>query len=646
MRYLTTMWAWMTLHNVHPELAVAQLRELRKQVPLLYALLSVNAVAVAYTHLSLAPPWMTIWIPGCLVTASVVRMVSWLHGRGLAVDFEGALHQLRRTVVLAAVLAVAYISWALGLSQYGGDREQAHVAIFIAITVIGCIFCLMSLPQAALAVTALVTFPSLYYYLSMGDTVYAAIGVNIALVTMVIIQVVLNGYGAFVKLVNSRSETERLNREVTVLAHTDALTALPNRRLFFADLPAAMKAARDGGVDFAVGVIDLDRFKSVNDSMGHLFGDQLLKEVGSRLRAACPTGVLVARLGGDEFAFQAVCDGEGARELGSIFCDLISRPYVIDGTPVSIGATCGIALLSTIGEAASLYDAADYALYKGKSSKRGFVTAYAAEHEALIRSEQAIEAALQGADFDAEMEMHFQPIVDRAGHVTSVEALARWTSPVLGVVSPDIFIPLAERTGIIHRLTLVLFRKSIDVVRRLPADTKLSFNLSAHDLTNSETVLGLLAIIKQSALPPSRVIFELTETAVMRDYDAAEEAMLLLRSLGVEIALDDFGTGQSSLSYLRRLPINKVKIDRSFVADADDAAGYDLLAAIIALCGKMKITCIAEGIETAEQRDVLISLGCDGFQGYYFARPLSKDSILQWLSTRDAEPRRAAEARM
>lgn len=622
------------MQGVAPDLALAQLGELRRQVPLLYALLSVNALAVAYTHLELAPLWLTLWIPAALVGTCVVRMIIWIRPPARSIDAIGAITRLRRTILQGSLLAVAYLSWSLALSQYGGDREQAHVAIFIAITVIGCIFCLMPLPQAALAVTCLVTIPSLYYYLSMGDAVYAAIGINISLVTLVIVRVVLNGYGAFVKLVHSRSETQRLNREVTILAHTDPLTSLPNRRLFFMELPKAMMAARESGSDFAIGVIDLDRFKSVNDNLGHLFGDKLLRAVASRLISECPQAAMVARLGGDEFAFQIASNSGKAADIANAFCKVLSQPYLIGETPVSIGATCGVALLSTIGEGTSLYDAADYALYSGKSNSRGFVTLYAAEHEAIIRSERATESALQAADLSEEFDVHFQPIVDRYGRVTGIESLARWTSPSIGTVRPDIFIPIAERTGMIHHLTLTLFKKSIEAITAFPAEIKLSFNLSAHDLANAETVLGLVAIIQGSSVSSSRIVFELTETAAMRDYEAAEEALLLLRRLGGEIALDDFGTGQSSLSYLHRLPINRVKIDRSFVKNAGDPKGYDLLAAVVALCGKMKIDCIAEGVETVEQFRSLLDLGCQGFQGYYFSEPLSKTDLVHWLSQR------------
>lgn len=622
---------WIFLKGVNPDLLVAQYQELKRQVPLLYALLSVNALAVAYTHLDHAPVWMTCWIPGFLVLISIARMISWLLQSRICSDANVALGRLRRTIVLGSILAAAYIGWSLGLSRYGGDHEQAHVAIFIAITVIGCIFCLMPLPQAAVAVTGIVTVPALYYYLSFGDTVYAAIGVNISLVTAVIIRVVWSAYRAFTKSVLARIETQRLNREITKIANADPLTKLPNRRLFFHELPQACAAARSSGPDCAVGLIDLDRFKAVNDTMGHFFGDQLLQAVAERLQTAFASGGLVARLGGDEFAFCIQANWSDATKFANMVCEVISEPYVVAGVNVSIGATCGIALLSTVGEANSLYDAADYALYKGKSDKRGFATLYAAQHEALLRADRAVEAALQSANLCTEMEVHFQPILDQSRRVVALEALARWHSPTLGHVRPDVFIPLAEKTGIVHRLTLSLFQKALRVAVSLPDDIKLSFNLSAHDLMSSETILGITALIRRSGIPASRLIFELTETAVMRDFDAAEESLTLLRALGVAIALDDFGTGQSSLSYLRRLRVDKVKIDRSFIAGIHDDAGRDLLAAIVALCDRMKMECVAEGVEREDQFETLLQLGCAGFQGYLFAKPVPGRELEQLL---------------
>ncbi|WP_244486896.1 EAL domain-containing protein [Aurantimonas sp. Leaf443] len=612
------------------ELAMAQYGELRRQIPLLYALLSVNAVAVAYTHQAVAPPVMSTWIPAFLVLACLARLAMWLLRPAKAVAPGEAVTLLRRTTILGTVLALAFIVWSLKLGDYGGEREHAHVALFIAITVIGCIFCLMHLPQAALVVTIVVTGPYLAYYVAGGDSVYLAIAINIVLVTMVMIRVLLNSFRGFETLIRTQAETTRLNREVTLLAHTDMLTGLPNRRLFFAELESELERCRDAGTEFALGVIDLDRFKAANDTFGHLLGDEVLETVGRRLRAVFGPERMVARLGGDEFAFFLPARGDAACRLADEACIALSEPFRFGDVTISIGASCGVATTRDVhGTARSLYEGADYALYNSKNFRRGLATLYSAEHENRIRSERAIEAALQAADFEAETEIHLQPIVCvRRGTVLAVEALARWTSPRVGPVRPDIFIPLAERTGRIHRLTLTLLAKALACLDRLPGSTKLSFNLSAHDLTSGETVLGMVSLIRASCPDPSRLILELTETAVLRDFSAAEDAILLLRALGVQIALDDFGTGQSSLSYLHRLPIDNVKIDRSFLMGSGTPSGRQLLTAIVALCKSLNMRCIAEGVEEEAQLAVLSQIGCDAYQGYVFARPMPLDAFL------------------
>ncbi|TQX86886.1 MULTISPECIES: EAL domain-containing protein [unclassified Rhizobium] len=632
------LFRWLTLREEQPELAIAQCRELQGQIPLLYALLSLNAVAVAYTHLDVAPAWMTVWIPLVLVSASILRLIAWLKKPDTALNGAEAIQTLRRTTVLGGVMASVYISWSLGLGSYGGDHQQAHVAIFIAITVIGCIFCLIHLPQAALAVTAIVTIPYLIYYFSLGDAVYIAIALNILLVTIVMIRVLLNSHRGFVRLVRSEAETQRLNREVTVLAHTDPLTRLPNRRLFFSELSGRIGLDGNRGGRICVGIIDLDRFKAVNDTYGHIVGDQLLEAAGERLRVAFGSEAMVARLGGDEFAFFLGMDGEAATVFANRMCAALLVPFKLGDIVISIGASCGLSTsTSEVVSAMTLYDQADYALYRAKSEQRGFAVLYSSEHERLIRSDRAVEAALQAADLETEMELDLQPIVSGPNfEMRAVEALARWTSPTLGPVRPDIFIPLAERAGIIHRLTLTLLRKALAHLTRLPAGIKLSFNLSAHDLTSSETVLGIIAMILESGTEPSRIIMELTETAVMRDFDAAEQSIRLLRGLGIKIALDDFGTGQSSLSYLHRLPIDKVKIDRSFVIGTASESGCEILAAVVALCRSMKMQCIAEGVEDTRQLDILRGIGCDTFQGYLFARPMAIDSLMEWMTLRVA----------
>ncbi|WP_427024638.1 putative bifunctional diguanylate cyclase/phosphodiesterase [Aureimonas ureilytica] len=616
-------------------LVTAQYAELSKLVPLLYALLSVNSIAVSYTLRHSAPIWMTVVAPGVLIAISMMRLLFWMRSKP-AVDARTAQRDLRRVAVLASLVSAAFVTWALGLQSYAVGDERAHVTTFLAITVIGCIFCLMHLPSAALAVTAIVMGPYMIVSLIQGDAIYLAITFNVLLVTLVMMWVLIASFRGFEERIRARERAERLGRENMRLAHTDKLTDLPNRRFFFAELAQRLERAQQGDVPVAVGVLDLDRFKPINDTHGHIVGDHLLEAVARRLRTVADGEgrVVIGRLGGDEFGFVATLEPDAALAVGRRLCSTLSTPFEIDDLVLSLGISCGIAL-SKDGEVASadLFKRADYALYQSKRHSRGQVCLYSDDHEREIRSEEALERALSTADLAAETELQFQPIVQfDTGRVQFVEALARWNSPTLGRVRPDLFIATAERIGLIHDLTLVLFRKAVAAVSELPDDIRLSFNLSAQDVTNPPTVLHLVSIVRQSGIDPRRIVLELTETAVMRDFQQADESIALLRSLGMGIALDDFGTGYSSLSYLHRLPIDKVKIDRSFVRALRDMSGHNLLRSMLALCSSMKLECVVEGVETVEQLATLQSLGANAFQGYLFARPMPLPDLLLWMN--------------
>jgi diguanylate cyclase (GGDEF)-like protein len=624
------------IDSSEPEVVLAQLQELRRQVPLLYALLTVNAVAVAYTHHGFAPFYLTVIIPSILILLCLGRFVVWLAFKNVTVSPEAAVGKLRKTIVLSAILAAAYVAWALSLARYGGPYEQGHVALFIAITVIGCIFCLLHLPQAALVVTVIVTLPYLVYYLSSGSSVFVAVALNIALVTAVMLQVLLNSFGSFASAVRSQKalqltnlETERLSAENLRLAHTDHLTSLPNRRYFFSRLQTDLSKSEATQRRLTIGVMDLDRFKAVNDTHGHVIGDRLLTEVGARLAELAGETVLVARLGGDEFGFIATGSDDMALSFGQRACEKLAEPFSVGDLSLSIGSSCGIAIYPDAAKnAEELFDCADYALYTSKAAGQGRAVMYSDDHENEILSERAVEAALRSADLDRELDVHFQQIVDtQQGRIIAVEALARWTSPVLGKVRPDRFIPVAERTGLIHQLTLKLFQKALCSMEKMPDDLRLSFNLSTHDLTSPQTVVALIALLNGNRISPERLTFEITETAVLRDYEAAERSIALFKQMGIRIALDDFGTGQSSLSYLHRLKINKIKIDRSFVEGLRDPEGVKIVASILGLCRNLELDCVAEGVEDERQLALLQQLGCTKFQGYYWGTPADADTI-------------------
>ena len=253
---LTAILKWLRVDGTEPDIALAQFAEHQRQIPFLYALLIVNACAVAYTHYGLAPDRLIAPILVMVLTCAL-RLVIWLRRRRVTVEAPEAIAHLRQAIVLTALLAVAFVTWSLCLDGYGGPYERGHVAMFIAITVLGCIFCLMHLPQAALVATVIVTIPYLVYYLSMGNTVFFAIAVNIFLVTAVMLKVLFNSYRGFTTLVRSRAEMRRLSDENARLAHTDSLTGLPNRRYFFARLESQIETAAATGARFAVGVLDL-----------------------------------------------------------------------------------------------------------------------------------------------------------------------------------------------------------------------------------------------------------------------------------------------------------------------------------------------------------------------------------------------------
>ena len=307
--------SWLALPT-EPEVLVAQYGALKRQMPLLYTLIFVNTSAVTYTHWNVAPMWLTIGFSGILGIVCAWRIVYWMGAIELEPDeHRKARHQLRRTIYLSAVLGSGFLTWSLLLDQYGGTAEHGHIALFVAVTVIGCIFCFVELPQAATIGTLVVTLPYLLYYVSRGNAVFTAMAFNILLVTTVMIRVLYNSFMSFktsiiatAAVAAKQRETELLSTENARLAHTDALTGLPNRRFFFSELGRRLADAKASESRLSVGVLDLDRFKPVNDTFGHALGDRLLAAVGDRLLENLDAGTVVARLGGDEFGLSIPAD--------------------------------------------------------------------------------------------------------------------------------------------------------------------------------------------------------------------------------------------------------------------------------------------------------------------------------------------------
>jgi diguanylate cyclase (GGDEF)-like protein len=639
-----------------PELTRAQFQAFSKQVPLLYFILITNSLALAYTFLPLAPIWLTMAVPALLSALTGFRMLWWLRQRDVGASSDQILHKLRVTNRIAGPIGALFVAWSFALFPYGDPFAKGQVAFYMAVTVIGIIFCLMHLRSAALIVTLVVIVPYVIFFMSTGVHALRAIAVNQLLVSCAMVIVLFIYYRDFAALVASRKSllaeqaaTQALSDENFRLANLDSLTDLPNRRRFFSELAQAFEDAERDGTRLAVGIIDLDGFKPVNDTYGHSVGDRVLIEAARRISDVCDSvgdNVHLARLGGDEFGLIVAGDPEDDEllALGRQITERIQLPYELDTAHTGVSCSTGFALYPRSATAAdALYECADYALYHAKRHARGQTVIFSSELEAEIRSRNVIEHLLLAADFEREMELAFQPIVDAASaRTTGFEVLARWRSPKLGLVSPSAFIPAAERIGVIRTLTRVLLVKALAAARTWPEDIRMSFNLSAHDICSPDGILPLISVIHASGVPPRRIEFEITETAVTFDFVHAEQSISALKAIGCGISLDDFGTGYSSLSHVHRLPLDKLKVDRSFVHDVNaNPISHKIIKSLTGLCADMEISCVVEGVETKEQLDSLCRLGADYIQGYYFAEPMPADAVLGFLTRerqRLAEP--------
>ncbi|WP_132255812.1 putative bifunctional diguanylate cyclase/phosphodiesterase [Methylobacterium segetis] len=417
---------------------------------------------------------------------------------------------------------------------------------------------------------------------------------------------------------------------IAFLASYDSLTGLANRALFQDLASAECDRAAEGGGACALLYLDLDGFKVVNDSFGHGAGDQLLRSVAQRLQPFASEGTWIFRLGGDEFAVLHRCRGAAeATLLAGAIIAAVSAPYRIDALAAEIGVSIGIALTPTDAlDPGSLLLKADLALYRAKARGKGTFHLFERDLEVSQRTRRELEADLKLALQRREFELHYQPLTAlRDGRVVGFEALLRWRSPTRGFVPPAEFIPVAEATGMIVAIGRYALQTACREAARWPAETRIAVNISPIQFRTSEFLRDIAAALEASGLEPGRLEIEITES-VFLDKTAITMANLHeLRSRGIRIALDDFGTGYSSLSYLAKFPVDKIKIDRSFVRDIDDEGGnLAVIEAILAIAQKLSIAVTAEGVETAEQAQVLRARACNDIQGFLIspARPASE----------------------
>ena len=437
------------------------------------------------------------------------------------------------------------------------------------------------------------------------------------------------------------TERTRAEEQIRHLAHYDALTDLPNRALFHERLRQELASAT-ADRQLAVLYIDIDEFKSVNDSLGHMIGDELLKSVARRLGACIESADFVARLGGDEFAIvkTGAKDPDEVANLAKRALDAIRAPYDCLGHQMTSDASIGIAIAPQHGsDLDQILKNADLAMYAAKSAGRRTWRFFEPAMDAQVRARRELEIDLRKAIADQALEIYYQPCLSlQSDRITGCEALVRWRHHERGMISPAEFIPIAEETGLINELGEWVLAKACMEASAWPEGISLAVNVSPVQFKSGTLTLKIVAALAASGLPAHRLELEITEAVLIRDDEAALEILHQLRAIGVRIALDDFGTGYSSLSYLQRFPFDKIKIDRCFVNDLTEADGSSIVQAVVNIAAARHMTTTAEGVETERQQELLRGLGCTEMQGYLFSAPKPAEAVRRILLAHHARP--------
>ncbi len=744
---------WLSVRTDSPELRMAQFAALARLIPLMYFILVVNAWVLAILFYDMAPITLTVYTTGALTAICVLRLLFWWRQSTkppspLSADI--AARELRRTNLIAAILAIGFPLWAFALFPYGGESEQAHVAFFLTITMLGSMLCLIHVRSAALIIAVVGGIPIVVFLAMTGKPGLIALVINAGLVVAAAVKIIFIQSRDFAHMVNARTEAQRRESEqsrllrmiddmpvavmtvdpqtfnidyvnetsrrtlgriehllpITVaelqgcsidvfhkhpehqrrilsdpsnlphharvrlgpetldlqvsaitdddgsymgpmlswtivtkevetenhvrqLALYDSLTGLPNRATFRKQLDSALEPA-DAGL--ALMFVDLDGFKMVNDTRGHRIGDVLLRQVAGRLREECEaTDMVVGRLGGDEFAVLLPRgDRETAERLAIRLVEAIGAPYRLDADhSVQIGASIGIAVAPEHGShSEALLSRADIALYAAKSAGKGGARTFSADMEAQVRERVQMEVRLRRAlETEEGLFVFYQPIVDiGTGATTAREALVRWHHLQRGWISPAEFIPVAEDSGLIDRLTTFVFNRACREAARWQDAASVAVNISPVQLGTGLLVPTVSHALAQSGLPAARLEIEVTETALMHREAGGLEELRQLRALGVRVALDDFGTGYSSLAHLRVFSFDKIKIDGSFVRDCVDRPDCAaVVGAVVELGARLGMKTVAEGVETEVQLERIKREGCNEVQGYLVGRPAPSD---------------------
>lgn len=540
-----------------------------------------------------------------------------------------AMHRLVRN---AFILGVAWGIVPVAFFADASTGGQLVITCLCSGMLAGGALAFATVPIAAIAFTAPIFVGIAICLGRNGDLAFLLIAFLVVVYGSVLLRGVFVNSFAFARRVMRQIEAERTVR-------LDPLTHLPNRVAFNETLDAALRRLSLSGEEFAVLLLDLDRFKEVNDQLGHPAGDEFLVQVASRLQRCTRAAEHVARIGGDEFALVMANPGrpENVLDVAERFVAAFAEPFPIEGRQVVGATSVGIVLAPRDGNTPlDLMKNADAALYRAKKAGPGTVRFFEEADDKVSRDRKALQADLAGAIARNELFLVFQPFLDLGTNgVTGLEALLRWQHPTRGLVPPSEFIPVAEETGLIHEIGEWVVRRACATLAEWPEEVRVAVNFSAAQFHNTGILQTIVQALADAKVSPSRLEIEITESMLLSKYGSAASILKALLQLGVTVALDDFGTGFSSLTYLRKLPFNRIKIDQSFISDMlvqPDCAA--IVKSVISLARDLRIGVVAEGVETADQLDYLRQIGCDEVQGYLISRPVAADAVMALLETK------------
>ncbi len=564
--------------------------------------------------------WGTV-LMGTTLFITFRGRTTWLVAKPPSVS-RRTIHRLVRNAFL---LGCAWAVLPLAFFTQAANGGQLVITCLCAGMLAGGALAFATIPVAAIAFIAPIFLGAMICLGRIGDFAYLLVAVLVLIYAMVL----LRGVFAY-----SFEFTSRLIRQLDSekVARQDPLTQLPNRFAFNECLGHCLTRLSRSGEEFAILLLDLDRFKDINDQYGHPAGDEFLIQVAARLRRCTRDADFAARIGGDEFALVAtnLSGAEEALALAERVIAAFAAPFQVDELEIQGATSIGIVLAPRDGGTSNeLLKHVDVALYRAKRLGIGTIQFFAPSDDAAARERRALQRDLELAVERNEFRLVYQPFLDlRDNRIAGFEALLRWQHPVRGLVYPSEFIPIAEETGLIHAIGEWVIRQACATLSRWPDDIRIAVNFSAVQLQNASVLQSVVRALSESGVQPRRLEIEMTESMLISKYGSAPAVLSALLALGVTVALDDFGTGFSSLTYLRKLPFSRIKIDQSFIRDMlsqPDCAA--IVKSVIGLARDLRIGVVAEGVEIQAQLDYLRAASCDEVQGFLIGRPISAREV-------------------